>query len=781
LPYCWGDLSPIVDRISFHMLRPMHIVWLDRSSVLGREEVGDVAAALSRLAHEGERIAPAMVIAVDGWTDCLAAVSEQEPLLLGLLDGSLHFDSRQYQVVRHIAQKVRQQIQGWEVTPQWLMTLGEGLAGLGCGVVRVMPSLVYGEHCGVAVEQMLRSPWCLNHPRLVQQTMQGLWSEVFAARNLLYWHRQGIAIAQLRLGVIIQAAPPTAMTGTLTLTDQQWQLEVIHGVPDVTLGYGVGAEVYGGSGEDGTVLTWSPSQQKRAWLIASVPTVQLCVQDVLCPAMAEGQHLLSPQHHDTLVAIAHRLRQQGHNHCRLTWTMPDGFITITGQTPYPPIGRPDSRPIHSTGADPKALVTGICASYGSIYAPVFCIDHEDLLPQTFPDGAIWVAATMAMAWLPHLHRAGGLVLEQPQMTSHGALVARELGIPALVGVPQALQRLATVSQAWLDSDRHGIFLNALAPLTPDAPAIAPAPGSTQTQVWLNLNQPHLLHRWADLPIDGVGLIRSELMMLSLFHSHHGGPAALDPDSIQRWLDRPEQLIRQWVAWLRPVVAAMAPRPVFYRSTDWRSLEFPPLPHLPTVGVNPLLGLRGTAVYAHNSQLFDIELQAIHTLQQDYGNVRMILPFVRSVAEFQAARDRLLKVGLCDHPQFELWLMAEVPSILFQLADYQAAGAQGVAIGPRDLGQLLLGYEADATALSLPPLTDHPAVWSAIESLILTAHRLRLPVSLCSSTLNLQPHPLKRLGAAGLTAISVERDAIAPIRRHLLHLEQTLHHPPFPSP
>jgi pyruvate,water dikinase len=269
------------------------------------------------------------------------------------------------------------------------------------------------------------------------------------------------------------------------------------------------------------------------------------------------------------------------------------------------------------------------------------------------------------------------------------------------------------------------------------------------------------------------------MMLSLFLSHHDSPTAPDPAAIQRWLDRPEPLLKQWVAWLRPVVAAMAPRPVFYRSTDWRSLEFPPLPHLPTVGVNPLIGMRGTAVYAHNSQLFDLELQALRTLQQDYGNVRMILPFVRSVAEFQMARDRLVKVGLCDHPQFELWLMAEVPSILFQLADYQAAGAQGVAIGPRDLGQLLLGYEADATALSLPSIADHPAVWSAIESSILTANRLRLPVSLCSSTLDLQPHQLKRLVAAGLTAISVERDAIAPIRHHLLRLEQTLHHPPFP--
>ncbi|TVQ51013.1 MAG: hypothetical protein EA366_16060, partial [Spirulina sp. DLM2.Bin59] len=197
------------------------------------------------------------------------------------------------------------------------------------------------------------------------------------------------------------------------------------------------------------------------------------------------------------------------------------------------------------------------------------------------------------------------------------------------------------------------------------------------------------------------------------------------------------------------------------------------PHPPPPGINPALGVRGTAVYGYNPSLFEGELLALQQLQAEYGNLRLILPFVRSVAEWQAARDRVAAVGLLTNGDFQLWLMAEVPSVLFQLPDYAAAGVQGVAIGPRDLAQLLLGVEPGSGVLAAADLDDHPALWAALESLIDNANDLNLPTSLCSSTLHLSPANLERLITAGIMAISVERDTVLEIRQQILAVEQKL--------
>jgi len=747
----------------------MDVLWLDCfSTPLDRCHVGDTIAALSRLAQNGEFIAPGLVVPVTKLTDFLTQIGDDHPMVRDLLDRSLRFGGGNYRVLHHLAQQIRQLIQTTPLPDDLKQSLDHSLPRLASPVVRLSPSLVYGPHQGFSVEQMWRSPSVPNQTHTVIATIQDLWGELFAARNLFYWQQQGVVIADLHLAILIQPVVAAKASGRLIIQEAGWALEAIHGLPHPEGLPAPAPDHYRGPWHSEEFSHWREGSQHHAYYLnreleeerpATILTVPLT--DVL-------EAVLTPSEVLELQALAQRCYDQGDRHHVLAWQWYD---TLPQVTHYHHQETPLAIPLPSGLPSPTVnpWLTGVSAARGTVQGPVFCIPQPHANPAQFPTGAIWVAADFAPPWLPHLYRAGGLILEQAQMTSHGALMARELGIPALVGVVGAVRSLQGVASVYLDGNQ-GVVLED-APLTPEPTPVTPitGPGLTLTQVWVNLSQPQTFNPQIPLSVDGVGLLRSELMILPLLQT---APEPT-PTPLLWWLAHPQQLVAQLVEWLRPVVAAMAPRPVFYRSTDWRSSDFPPLPNLPRGGTNPALGLRGTAVYGYNSSLFDSELRALQQLHGEYGNLRLILPFVRSVTEWQTARDRIAAMGLLTTEDFQLWLMAEVPSVLFQLPDYAAVGVQGVAIGPRDFAQLLLGVEPSSGVLTAMALDDHPALWAALESLIQTANDLNLPTSLCSSTLHLSPTNLERLIAAGIMAISVERDTVVSIRQDILAVEQRL--------
>jgi pyruvate,water dikinase len=278
-----------------------------------------------------------------------------------------------------------------------------------------------------------------------------------------------------------------------------------------------------------------------------------------------------------------------------------------------------------------------------------------------------------------------------------------------------------------------------------------------TQLLVNLSQPRLIEQVKDLPVDGVGLLRSELMVLSVLAGQHP----------QTWIDQGHQaeLVHLWQEQICQFARAFAPRPIFYRSLDWRSHELPSL----TGGyaadalipeINPVLGKRGTFSYVQDSTIFDLELAALAAAQQSgYTNIHLLLPFVRTVEEFTFCHRRVEQAGLTQVAQFQLWIMAEVPSILFLLPEYVKAGVQGISIGTNDLTQLLLGVDRDRGELAAAFDERHPVVMQAIAQIIQMAKQARIPCSICGQAPALYPELIDSLVGWGITSISVEPDAV----------------------
>jgi phosphoenolpyruvate synthase/pyruvate phosphate dikinase len=462
-------------------------------------------------------------------------------------------------------------------------------------------------------------------------------------------------------------------------------------------------------------------------------------------------------------------------------------------TPHPP--RHSPAPVSNPSE--HHTFTGLAAAAGQALAPALVLPMPGVELADLPSGCILVAPSLQPEWLPLLQRSVGILCKTSGMTSHAAIMARELGLPAVVGLGDDFDQFHAEQWLWLNGDQGTVTL--LPQLPPQvavrsvggnpAPVTSPthpeaAPKPLRTQVMVSCSQPQVLFQIQDLPLDGVGLLRSELMLINALQGQHP----------YLWLtaQRQPQLLERIQANIAAFVAAFQPRPVFYRSLDLRSHECRALmggSQWEPLETNPVLGLRGTFRYLVYPELFEVELAALAAvLQHQDSPLRLILPFVRSVEEFQFCRQRVEAAGLLAYPNFQLWIMAEVPAILFVLPDLVQAGVQGITIGGNDLTQLLLGVDRESGTLKLdpqlnsqfqgfsPPTYDlrHPAVQVAMTQLIQSARQLGIGCCLCGELPVSDPSWINWLVHQDLPCISVAPEVVLSLRQALENAEYPAH-------
>ena len=280
----------------------------------------------------------------------------------------------------------------------------------------------------------------------------------------------------------------------------------------------------------------------------------------------------------------------------------------------------------TTSTSIPPLLYGVGVSPG-IRAEVVVVDfNSDRDP--IPHRAILVTKAIAPQHLALIKRAGGIITETGGKTSHGAIIARELHIPAIVNVADATKVLQTGDRVLLDGDSGNVYPAKVQLESPEPKSDRYRDYPIATKLMVNLSQPESIASASSLRVDGVGLLRSELMLADLLNN---STFAWWQESFQ------QQFITTLTNSLRQFTTAFAPRPVFYRSLDRYAKN-----------LNSVLGSRGTYDYISDPTLFDLELQALNTITtQGHHNLNLILPFVRSVEEFQFCDRRIENAGLID--------------------------------------------------------------------------------------------------------------------------------------
>lgn len=435
----------------------------------------------------------------------------------------------------------------------------------------------------------------------------------------------------------------------------------------------------------------------------------------------------------------------------------------------------------------KVLVKGLPASPGVAYGKArIILDIKDPKAREFQKGDILITKMTDPDWVPLMKIAGAIVTDEGGMTSHAAIVSRELGIPAVVGSREATKVISDGQLITVDGTRGIVYEGKVASpseISTEKQIMPAVQGIsrdvllalypvTATKIYMNLGEPDAIDRYLDLPFDGIGLMRIEFIVSEWIRYH---PLYLIK------IGNPTLFIDKLAEGIAKVASAIYPRPVVVRFSDFKTNEYKKLiggDEFEPFERNPMIGWRGVSRYISKEYepAFRLEVRAIRKVREEMGlkNVWVMFPFVRTTWELEKAIKIMEDEGLRRSSDFKVWIMAEVPSVIV-LADQFAKIVDGFSVGSNDLAQLTLGVDRDSELLARMGYYDErdPAVMQSIKRLIKIAHKYNRTVSICGQAPSVYPEVVEYLVRAGIDSISVNPDAVINVRRQVASIEQKI--------
>jgi pyruvate,water dikinase len=410
----------------------------------------------------------------------------------------------------------------------------------------------------------------------------------------------------------------------------------------------------------------------------------------------------------------------------------------------------------------------------------------------FRPGEVLVADITTPDWEPVMKTAGAVVTNRGGRTCHAAIVARELGIPAVVGAGNATTVLKTgevVTVSCAEGDTGRIYRGRVAfevQRTDLAQLRRPA-----TQIMVNLGNPELAFKTSFLPNDGVGLARMEFIINEAIKVH---PMALvhperveDPgerakiDALCLGFDQPADFFVQRLSeGVGTIAAAFYPKPVIVRMSDFKSNEYASLiggRWFEPAEENPMLGFRGASRYAHPAYAegFALECAAMRRVRETMGltNIKLMIPFCRRISEAQKVLDAMAAQGLArGRNGLEIYVMCEVPNNVIQI-DAFSKYFDGFSIGSNDLTQLTLGVDRDSAIVAFDYDERDEGVKDMIRLAVEGCKRNRRHSGLCGQAPSDYPEMAQYLVEVGIDSMSLNPDAVLKTTLRVLELEQRL--------
>lgn len=623
--------------------------------------------------------------------------------------------------------------------------------------------------------------------------VQHCWASLFSPRVVSYRASRSFT-ADPAMAVVVQVMLAAERAGVAFTADPSSKAEdrvVVEGA------FGQGEVVVSGSVEPDTYVVAKDSGKilsrhignKSFQIIRGADghdqTVQLDPKKAVAPVLSDDEL-------HSIVDLA--LASERHNGCPqdTEWAIADSQIWLVQTRPITTLHRTSAlsrrsnnsaRPVDELS---EVLVRGLPAAPGKASGAVRVL-HSPEEGSQLRDGEVLVAPMTNPDWLPTMRRACAVVTDTGGMTCHAAIVARELGLPCIVGARSATHDLHNGMIVTVDGT-HGQVLSGAMPsasasagaiVVQELSSIAPDMNSgivnpsvnspvTATKIYVNLAMPDTAERVAAIDVDGVGLLRAEFMLTDALGNRH------PRDLIAR--GEQNSIIDALSASVGRIAEAFAPRPVIYRTTDFRTNEFRGLlggQQYEPIEHNPMIGYRGCYRYVTEPDVFTVELNALARVRQRYPSVHVMIPFVRTSWELEECLSLIDASPLGRQRGLKRWVMAEVPSVMYWLDKYVGMGIEGVSIGSNDLTSLILGVDRDSEMCAELFDESDAAVLDAIERIVSTARRLGITSSLCGQAPSTKPGFAERLVRMGITSISVNPDVVEQVRRHVAAAERLI--------
>ena len=449
------------------------------------------------------------------------------------------------------------------------------------------------------------------------------------------------------------------------------------------------------------------------------------------------------------------------------WAFENGELFLLQARPITTLGDVCEDVAEASDDIGEVLVRGLGASPGMAAGNVkIILDIEEL--DKIKDGDIMVTTMTTPDMVPAMKRSSGIVTDEGGVTCHASIISRELGIPCVVGTGDATSILKENTGVTIDG-KKGLVFDGISQTKQEpvqaAGSVEAAPIITVTEVKANVSMPEAAAKAAATGADGVGLLRTEHLMLTA--GIHPGKFIADGNE--------DELINTIAENVMIVADEFYPKPVWYRTLDAPTDEFitleggenEPEEH------NPMLGWRGIRRELDQPEILKCEFKAIKKLhEQGYTNIGIMIPLSQSPEELKQAKALCSEVGLEPHKDVEFGMMVEIPAAALTIEDYIAVGIDFVSLGTNDLTQYTLAVDRNNEYVAKHYSEEHPAVMKLIEMTIKKCVEAGVKCSICGQAGSV-PRIVEKLVGFGITSVSSNTDAIAEVRKTVARAEQKI--------
>jgi len=613
----------------------------------------------------------------------------------------------------------------------------------------------------------------------VVKAVKDCWASLFEPRAIFYRVQNNFEHMKVGLSAVVQMMVQSEKAGVVFTVDPMTQDRNIISIEGA---YGLGEVVVSGSVTPDTYLVDKNNFKivkknivKQPWMLVKIEGKNKHAE---IKEEMQGNQKLSDLEIKDLAKICAKIEQHYAFPQDIEYAFEKGNLYIVQSRPITTLTeeeKPEGEKMKAKSAsEAEKLLQGLGASPGIGVGPVKIIKSAKEIKR-MEGGEILVTEMTTPDFVPAMKKAAAIVTDTGGMTSHAAIVSRELGVPCIVGTQEATKILKEGTTVSVDGT-HGIVYEGMisAPKSAKKEGGAPVGAAGQyapitgTKIYVNLADVDQTERVAALPADGVGLLRAEFMIAGMGEHPR---KMLEEGREQEFIDRLADDLRKFAG-------AFYPRPVVYRATDFKTNEYRNLdggdkyePH----EENPMMGYRGASRYVKDPDVFKMELKAIKKVRDEYNlrNLWLMIPFVRKIGELRAIKQFMHEVGIYRTRDFKLWIMVEVPSTVFLIDRFCEEGIDGVSVGTNDLTQLILGLDRDNATIAREFDERNEAIIRALKRVISTCNEHGITCSLCGQAPSVYPEFAEKLVEFGITSISVNPDAIGRTRRIVQSAEQKI--------